>query len=76
MSGDGITMVWAAARPGNVVSVLGGNVTVSILSNDDNLDYFMMLNDVWAASNPNKISSGEMTKIQDYTDGYSIQVLA
>jgi hypothetical protein len=76
MSGDGVTMVWAAPSPVNKVSCLGGMVEISLFSNDANLDYFIRTNQAFPDSYPTKLSPAEIAKIQDYTDGFAIQVLA
>ena len=76
MSGDGVTMVWAAPLPENKVSAIGGKVQISIFSNDANLDFFIQTNSAFPDYYPTKIAADELAKIRDYTDGYAIQIVA
>lgn len=72
MSGDGITMMWAAPLPENKVSVMDGKVKIALFSNEANLDYFLMMNQAMPTSSSTRIAAEEIAKIKDYTDGYAI----
>ena len=76
MSSDGVTMVWASPPPENKISCLGGKVEVSIFSNDKNLDFYLQTNQAFPSYYADKLTDEEFAKIQDYTDGYAIQVVA
>ncbi len=48
---------------------------ISIISNDDNLQYFVTRNAAFTDLNTSKIGTDQLVKMQEYTDGYALSVV-
>lgn len=70
MSLDNNIMEWAGAP--SYQTVTSDMFTISICSNDHNLNAFVARNNAWPDSNPSKIPADRTAAYLEYTDGYCL----